>query len=162
MKTACYALFVISVVVCTAAFAVSPAYVRIKDADFARGYVRSRVATGETHDFAAPASAAYATNMVLHLADGATQTLPLSSLQKMFFASESAAIEAVAQGEQKVRFSNGMLRADLQAGEAVTLFNMKGEQEFSTNKSGTYDLKHLAKGVYIVKVGQESKKIINK
>ncbi len=103
-----------------------------------------------------------ATNMVLHLADGATQTLPLTSLQKMFFASESAAIEAVAQGEQKVHFSNGMLRADLQAGEAVTLFNMKGEQEFSTNKSGTYDLKHLAKGVYIVKVGQESKKIINK
>ena len=103
-----------------------------------------------------------ASNMVLHMTDGTTQTLPLASLQKMFFASESSAIEAVAQDKQKVRFGNGVLRADLQAGETVTLYNMKGEQVMRANESGTYDLSRLAKGVYIVKVGKETKKVVNK
>ena len=106
MKTACYALLVVSVVVCTAAFAVSPAYVRIKDADFARGYVRSRVATGETHDFAAPASAAYATNMVLR--GGATDYVRIHLSRWAFPRGDSEYRDLVAFGDGTLQLTNGV------------------------------------------------------
>ena len=55
-----------------------------------------------------------------------------------------------------------MLRATVAPGENLTLYNMKGEQVFSSSETGTFDLKTLTKGVYIVKVGKETRKVINK
>ena len=83
-------------------------------------------------------------------------------LEKMFFASSSSAIAAVSNSEPKTRFAGGVLRAALEPGETVTLYNMKGEKVFSANESGSYDLGGLSRGVYIVKVGKETRKIINK
>lgn len=103
-----------------------------------------------------------ATNMVLHLADGNTQALPLSGLSKMFFTSTPSGIADVAATKSKIQFSDGMLRATVAPGESLTLFNMKGEQVFSSNETGTFDLNTLTKGVYIVKVGKETRKVINK
>ena len=103
-----------------------------------------------------------ATNMVLHLADGKTQQLPLAGLSRMFFAATSSSIAAVADTKSKIQFSDGMLRATVAPGENLTLYNMKGEQVFSSSETGTFDLKTLTKGVYIVKVGKETRKVINK
>jgi len=103
-----------------------------------------------------------ATNMNLLLKDGSTQSLPLASLQKMFFAAGTTSIAALGDMKSKFAFQGGMLRADMAAGEQLSVFNMKGEQVFTAKQSGTYDLTSLVKGVYIVKVGTETKKIVNK
>ena len=101
-------------------------------------------------------------DMVIQLTDGSTERLPLVSLSKMFFSEESSGIAAIGTTKSKIQFSNGMLRADIARGEAVVLYSMKGEKMFSANESGTYDLSGLTKGVYIIKVGTESRKVINK
>ena len=103
-----------------------------------------------------------ATDMVLHLSDGTEQRLALSGLEKMFFAGSPSAIAAVSNSEPKTHFAGGVLRATLEPGETVMLFNMKGEKVFSANESGSFDLGGLSRGVYIVKVGKETRKIINK
>ena len=103
-----------------------------------------------------------ATNMVLHLADGKTQQLPLAGPSRMFFAATSSGIAEVDATKSKIQFSDGMLRATVAPGENLTLYNMKGEQVFSSSETGTFDLKTLTKGVYIVKVGKETRKVINK
>ena len=103
-----------------------------------------------------------ATTMELHMTDGRQESLPLSSLSRMFFTAESLGIAPLTPTQSKLHFAGGVLRADLGAGERVTLYSMKGEQVFTTNVSGTYDLTRLTKGVYIVKVGNETKKVINK
>jgi hypothetical protein len=102
-----------------------------------------------------------ATNMVLHLSDGTTQQLPLAGLQKMFFSSEGSGI-AVGTMQSKMQFNGGMLRAEMADGERLTVYNMKGVEVFSANESGTYDLTTLTRGVYIVKVGNATKKVVNK
>ena len=102
------------------------------------------------------------TNMNLHLKDGSTQSLPLVNLQKMFFTGTASGIASLGSTNSKIHFEGGVLRADMAAGESLTIFNMKGEPAMSANKSGIYDLGTLVKGVYIVKVGSETKKVVNK
>ena len=103
-----------------------------------------------------------ATNMVLHLSNGNTQSVPLSGLSRMFFAGNPASIDAVPTTKSKIQFSEGMLRATVAPGESITIYNMKGEQVFSSNETGIFDMKTFTKGVYIIKVGKETKKVINK
>ncbi|MCR4603785.1 MAG: T9SS type A sorting domain-containing protein [Prevotella sp.] len=102
------------------------------------------------------------TNMILQLKDGTSQSLPLSGLQKMFFANGTNAIANMNEAKSTIQFKGGMLHADIAAGEKLTVYNMKGEQVLSANQSGTYDLTTFVKGVYIVKVGTEAKKVVNK
>lgn len=102
-----------------------------------------------------------ATNMVLHLSDDTTQSLPLAGLSKMFFSDGQTAIGTI-ETQSKMHFADGTLRATVAPGEAIALYNMRGEQVFSANHSGTYSLAALTKGVYIVKVGSETKKVVNK
>ena len=74
----------------------------------------------------------------------------------------NSGIAEVETTKSKIQFSDGMLRATVAPGESLTLYNMKGEQVFSSSETGTFDLKTLTKGVYIVKVGKETRKVINK
>ena len=102
-------------------------------------------------------------NMNLQLKDGTTQSLPLSGLQKMFFTADGTnAIAAMGNTKSKISFQGGQLKADMAQGEKLSVYNMKGEQVLSATQSGTYDLSTLIKGVYIVKVGTETKKVVNK
>lgn len=103
-----------------------------------------------------------ATNMILLMTDGTEQALPLTSLQKMFFSSTPSGIATVGTTLSKMQFEGGMLRAEVARGETVAIYNMKGEQVFSANESGTFDISRLQRGVYIVKVGSQTKKVINK
>ena len=103
-----------------------------------------------------------ATNMILHMKDGTTQNLPLSDLHKMFFTESATDIATLGNTKSKIQFAGGMLRADMAPGEKLTVYSMKGEQVFSANKSGSYDLSSLVKGVYIIRVGNVTKKVVNK
>lgn len=103
-----------------------------------------------------------ATDMVLHLTDGNQQRLPLASLQRMFFTQTSSGITATTRSQSKMHFEGGMLHADIARGETISVYNMKGERVFTANRSGAYDLSQLVKGVYIVKVGTETRKVVNK
>jgi predicted polyphosphate/ATP-dependent NAD kinase len=103
-----------------------------------------------------------ASNMVLVMTDGTEQRLPLAGLEKMFFATSPSGIATVSTTQSKMQFSNGVLRATVAAGETIAVYNMKGEKVFSANESGSYDLSNLQRGVYIVKVGSETRKVVNK
>jgi hypothetical protein len=103
-----------------------------------------------------------ATNMVLVMTDGSEQRLPLAGLEKMFFAASPSGIATVSTMQSKMQFSGGMLRATVAKGETIAVYNMKGEKVFSANESGSYDLSSLSRGAYIVKVGSETRKVVNK
>ena len=103
-----------------------------------------------------------ASNMVLVMTDGTEQRLPLAGLEKMFFATSPSGIATVNTTQSKMQFNNGVLRATVAAGETIAVYNMEGEKVFSANESGSYDLSNLQRGVYIVKVGSETRKVVNK
>ena len=103
-----------------------------------------------------------ASNMVLVMTDGTEQRLPLAGLEKMFFATSPSGIATISTTQSKMQFSDGVLRATVAAGETIAVYNMKGEKVFSANDSGSYDLSNLQRGVYIVKVGSETRKVVNK
>lgn len=103
-----------------------------------------------------------AANMVLQMTDGTEQRLPLAGLEKMFFTSTPSGIATISTTQSKMQFHGGILRASVAAGETIAVFNMKGEKVFSANESGSYDLSGLSRGVYIIKVGTETRKVVNK
>lgn len=104
-----------------------------------------------------------ATDMILTLKGGAQEKMPLSSLTKMFFSENGVnAIAKPTETLSQIAIKNGVLTADIADGEEVTLYNMKGEKAFSATQKATYDISHLQKGVYIVKTGSKSQKVINK
>jgi len=99
-------LFALYAVACTAAFAISPAYVRIKGSDFGRGYVRSHVATGETHDFVAPGSATCVTRMALR--GGATDYVRVHLGTWAFPFGASGYRDVVVLGDGTILFDDGV------------------------------------------------------
>ncbi len=102
-------------------------------------------------------------NMIVHLADGSQQQLPLSGLNKMFFAQTgSQSIGSIALEAEKIRTVGGQLRLQLDEGEKAVVYNMKGTLVYTTNRSGSVQLDNLPKGIYIVRVGNTTKKILTK
>ena len=100
--------------------------------------------------------------MVLHLTGAGEVRLPLSSLQRMFFSATAASIQTVAESRSSVRAEGGMLRLTVAPGERVALYTTSGELLMSTTEDATYDLGSHPRGVYIVQMGQTSRKVINK
>ncbi|MBQ8127479.1 MAG: hypothetical protein IJ176_03675 [Prevotella sp.] len=103
-----------------------------------------------------------ASDMVLHLNSGAEQRLPLASLERMFFSQTAAGIATVSKSRSEMKVEGGQLRLTVADGERITLYNTKGEQLFTTTRDATYDLRPLGRGVFIVKMGQEARKLMNK
>lgn len=104
-----------------------------------------------------------ASNMIVHLSNGSQQELPLSSLSRMFFSETgSQGISLMQAGQEKIRYEGGSLRLQLADGEKAIIYNMKGEAVYTTNRSAEVTLDNLHKGVYIVRVGSETKKIMSR
>jgi len=103
-----------------------------------------------------------ASNMVLHLSDGTTQQLPLASLSKMFFSASAQGIATISAASEKIHFDGGQLRLDIGSGEQAVIYNLKGQQLFTATTSTEYNLNTLPKGVYIVRVGNQTKKVMNR
>ena len=100
------------------------------------------------------------TNMILTLSNGNTQELPLAQLQKMFFTDNASAISTTGTSKSKVTMNGGTVYIDVADGERVTIYNIGGTEVLST--TFTMSTSALPKGVYIIRMGNETKKILNK
>lgn len=103
-----------------------------------------------------------ASDMIFTMTDGTSQRLPLSGLSKMFFSDGGLNSIATQDMASKCELRDGTLRIEIANGERCTLYNLKGEEIFKANESVTLSVSSLKKGVYIVKIGNEAKKILNK
>ena len=104
-----------------------------------------------------------ASNMVVHLSDGSQQQLPLIGLKRMFFSETGTQnTTSIAFLGQKINVGDGQLRLQLDEGERAMVYNMKGSLVYTTNHSGTLQLDNMPKGVYIIRVGNVTKKIMTK
>ena len=106
-----------------------------------------------------------ATDMVLHMANGSEQKLPLNSLSKMFFSENGAnGIGAIGVTQSMISMKDGVLRVKGDRGNTVTIYDMGGKivRKVTASSAETeLNLSGMTKGVYIVKVGGETKKITN-
>lgn len=101
-------------------------------------------------------------DMIVTLANGSEERLPLSGVSKMFFSDGKQSIAKVNTDGSKIRLEDGVLKVQVEEGEMVRLYNLKGEEILSAKQSIAYDIRHLTKGVYIVRVGNESKKLMTR
>lgn len=104
--------------------------------------------------------------MVFALTDNTEQKLPLSSLSRMFFSADGVdAIKTVESQKPAFALQEGVLSVEAQEGTQVTIYDMNGRPVRNTTaqKAGTsINLNGMSKGVYIVRVGKDIKKIMNK
>lgn len=105
-------------------------------------------------------------NMLLNLNDNTQQKLPLSELSKMFF-SNTGETGIMSVGSQQSAFSlkDGVLHIKGAKGSNVTIYDMSGKavRNVTVREDDTQvNLSGLTKGAYIVKVGAEAKKFMNK
>ena len=95
------------------------------------------------------------------LSMSAIQRLPLSSLQKMFFSNGGVnAISSTKDNKSSVMVKDGKLHVEVAEGEHLIIYNMKGEAVFSASQPTVSVIDNLPKGIYIVKTGNKSQKII--
>ena len=99
------------------------------------------------------------TYMIVNLAGGEEQRLPLEGLSRMFFNDGTLGMTTPTATKSKIRMENGILKVEVADGEQVTLYNMKGEVVFHATHSIEFNISRLPQGVYIVKTGDETKKI---
>ncbi len=107
------------------------------------------------------------TNMLINLTDGTQQQLPLAGLSKMFFSNEGTGIQAVGNTGSQASFmlKDGVLRVAGASGAVISLFDSNGRlvRSVTAREAQTeVSLSGLNKGVYIVKVGAQTKKMLNK
>jgi len=104
-------------------------------------------------------------NMVLNLTNGTQQKLPLASLSRMFFQADPSGVTTIGAEKNAFSLRDGMLYANGQQSGSVTIYDANGktvrtasaqELQNGLNVSG------LTKGVYIVKLGSQTKKFVNK
>ena len=104
------------------------------------------------------------TNMILWNGGTKTAEIPLASLDKMFFSGTSG-ITTVTGSTATMRLNDGILRVTAPTGSRITLYNIKGQLLKEVTASGEeteVNLRGLlTKGVYIVKVGNETRKLMN-
>ena len=102
-------------------------------------------------------------DMIISMTSGATERLPLSGLSTMFFANDPAGMATIgAAPASQITISDGTLRVTVGRGEKFTLYNLKGDALYSSAADVTIDLKNLRQGVYIVKVGNEARKVMTR
>jgi hypothetical protein len=105
------------------------------------------------------------TNMILNMTDGTRQSLPLAGLSKMFFSDGSTGIAATGNSNQTIRLVNGVIHVQAPLGSVVTLYNVNGQmvKRVVVDAADTaINVSDMTRGAYIVKVGNEARKIMNK
>ena len=99
------------------------------------------------------------TSMIITLAGGTEQRLPLEGLSRMFFNDGTLGMTTPIATKSKIRMENGILKVEVVEGETVALYNIKGEMVFHATHSIKFNISRLPQGVYIVRTGNETKKI---
>ena len=98
-------------------------------------------------------------DMIVSLTGGHEQRLALEGLSKMFFNDGTLGVTAPTATPSRIRLENGVLKVDVVPGEQVTLYNIKGEVVLHATHSIAYNVSRLPEGVYIVRAGNETKKV---
>lgn len=97
-----------------------------------------------------------------------TVNYPLAELHKFTFGTEATAIETISTlSDGQIRMSEEMLiLSGFCPSEQVLIYNLKGQKvlnaTISSDGSITIDLQSLATGIYVVKTGSITHKIIKK
>ena len=151
MKTMRTLLTLLALLFCVSGFSDNYQYLTINQTDGETQYELSQIQK-ITFD---------SSDMVVSLTNGSEQRLPLASLQKLFFSNGGASAIASAQSSKSVvKVQDGLLHVRVAQGEHLIIYNMKGEAVFSASQPMERELDNLPKGIYIVKTGDKSRKII--
>lgn len=109
--------------------------------------------------------AAYSGSDLVLKTDELTVNYPLSELHKFTFSSEVASVETIPLPNGRMQMQRGMLcLSGFRAGERVSIYSMGGQNVMSATISAdgtvTLFIQSLATGVYVVKAGSVTHKII--
>ena len=97
--------------------------------------------------------------------DGQTSTYQISSLEKMFFSMNPAAIKAVKNENTVISLDGANLRIDAPAGTVAHVFSTSGQRVMTTHiaaDGAPIKLSSLQRGVYTVVAGKKSLKVLIK
>ena len=109
--------------------------------------------------------AAYSGSDLVLKTDELTVNYPLSELHKFTFDSEAASVETISLPDGRMQMQKGMLcLSGFRAGERVSIYSMEGQnvmnETVSADGTATLFIQSLATGVYVVKAGSVTHKII--
>lgn len=102
-------------------------------------------------------------NVVVTATDGTSSTFAMSEVSKLNFQTSPTAINSL-QTESSVRFNGDNLQVSASEGTAVDVYSPTGTLvgKASVDGSGQVSLSNLPKGVYMVKVGGKTSKVLKR
>ena len=105
----------------------------------------------------------FANDKLITQCDGQTVEIATADLNALFFSAEPTSINAVATAVVKAQFTGGNLQVTAPAGSIVKVYNLDGRSvatlKKSTNGNERFSLP-LRKGVYVVRIGQQTFKLL--
>ena len=105
-------------------------------------------------------------SLILSNAYGTTiGTYNLSELNKMFFASQATAIENISTDKMSIALQEGVLRISSDPGSNIRLYQTSGVlvKSFSSSASESeINMSSLPKGIYLLRINNQVKKILNR
>ena len=128
-------------------------------------YLTLRLTNGEEHslNIAAGATLTFSANTFVGQASGQQLQLPLADLATLFFAAEPTGIEDLSAATVSARLSSNALIVTAPAGNAVSVYTLDGRLVTTLQKgvsgSERFSLP-LSSGVYIVRIGQKTFKLL--
>lgn len=102
-------------------------------------------------------------NVIVTATDGTSATFAMSDVSKLNFQTSPTAINSL-QVESPVRFVGDNLQVSASEGTAVDVYSATGALvgKAYVNGSGQVSLSNLPKGVYMVKVGGKTSKVLKR
>ena len=147
-------LFALAMMAATVAMAESYAYLTVTTNDGDTNYEVSTISKITFDE----------TNMILWSGSNKLGELPLASLEKMSFTGDGMGINTSTVA-MKSTIQNGVLRVNAPEGSHIILYNIRGEvvkEVTAASMETELNLSGLRKGVYIVRVGRQAQKLMNK
>ena len=102
-------------------------------------------------------------NVVITATDGSSKTVAMNEVSKLNFQTSPTAINSL-QVESSVRFNGDNLQVSVSEGTAVDVYSPTGTLvgKGSVDATGMVSLSNLPKGVYMVKVGGKTSKVLKR
>jgi hypothetical protein len=128
-------------------------------------YLTFRLQNGNEYslNIASGATLTFSGNNLVGQAGGKQVTLALADLEALFFAPNATGIEETTTATVDAQFCNDALQVTAPAGTAIRVFNLEGRTlatlKKNTNGNECFSLP-LSSGIYVVRVGQQTFKIL--
>jgi hypothetical protein len=128
-------------------------------------YLTFRLQNGNEYslNIASGATLTFSGNNLVGQAGDKQVTLALADLEALFFAPNATGIEETTTATVDAQFCNDALQVTAPAGTAIRVFNLEGRTlatlKKNTNGNERFSLP-LSSGIYVVRVGQQTFKIL--